>query len=313
VSRPRRGGALDLALVVLVAGVCWTRTPIGGLVDRAVDWHRGVDRALPSLTSYFVTGPPPEIAEIAEAVLAEGPEAQPLPPPPEGAAGYPEPWRTAAGHALDDAEALAALDALQALHGAPPDLTLEIYALGEEQVARAVRRARSAGAADPEAYASHRRYLAAEDARRADAVVTGTLALATVLDLGWPVDPAFAVSSDYGERVDPVSGDSRFHNGVDLAVPEGTPVYAPRDGAVSTATEDGVSGRYIVLDHGYGVLTSFCHLSAHDVAAGDEVSLAQTIGRSGNTGRSTGPHLHYVVRIGGRTVDPARLRRAPES
>jgi len=313
VSAPRRGGVLDLALVVLVAGVCWTRTPLGGLADRVVDRYRGVERSLPSLTSYFVTGPPPEIAALAEAVIAEGPSAPPPPAPPEGAPGYPEPWRTAAAHALEDEQAVADLDALHALHGASPELTLAIYALGEEQVARAVRRARSAGEADPERYAAYRRYLAAEQARLADAAVTGTLALATVLDLGWPVDAAFAVSSDYGERVDPVTGKTRFHNGVDLAVPVGTSVHAPRDGAVSAATEDGISGRYIVLDHGHGVLTSYCHLSEHQVAAGDEVALADPIGLSGNTGRSTGPHLHYVVRVGGRTVDPASLRRPPES
>ncbi len=308
-------GLLDLALVAAVAGSVWSRTPVGGLGERALALATGSSRAeLPALTTYFLTGPPPEIVEIAQTLPPPAPPPEPAPvpePPTPGAppaAGFPEPWRTAAAASQGEA-ALAALDGL---YSGDPALTLEVYALGREQVARAVRRARSAGEARPEDYAAHRRYLPAADARRADSVVTGTMALATVLQLQWPVAPGFAVSSPYGDRVDPLSGEARFHNGLDLAVPEGTPVRSAQAGAVEVSRADGISGEYVVIDHGYGVRTSYCHLSHREVDAGAQLDAGGQLGLSGNTGRSSGPHLHFVLRLGGETLDPARFRPPEE-
>mgnify|MGYP002007330784 CR=1 FL=1 len=86
-------------------------------------------------------------------------------------------------------------------------------------------------------------------------------------------------------------------------------ILAAQAGTVRVG-EDRVSGRYVVIDHGHGVRTSYCHLDRIGVTKGQQVKPGDRIGLSGNTGRSTGPHLHFVVRIGRETVDPERLRRA---
>lgn len=124
------------------------------------------------------------------------------------------------------------------------------------------------------------------------------------LDITWPVADGARVTSTFGMRVHPVFGDLRFHNGVDLAVPIGTPVLSAREGVVTRVTEDERSGRYVVIDHPGGVRTAYCHLSEVDVVEGQSVTRGQVFARSGNSGRSTGPHLHFVVRVDGRAIDP---------
>ncbi|KHL24911.1 hypothetical protein PK98_13670 [Croceibacterium mercuriale] len=118
-----------------------------------------------------------------------------------------------------------------------------------------------------------------------------------------PLDAA-RMSSDYGMRSHPVLGGRRRHSGVDLAAPTGTPVYAPADGLVSRADAWGSYGNYIALEHGGDLQTRFGHLSGFAVSAGERVSKGQLIGYVGSTGRSTGPHLHYEVRVAGEAVDP---------
>ena len=136
------------------------------------------------------------------------------------------------------------------------------------------------------------------------------MALATALELGWPVPEDTRVTSAFGWRTHPTLGTRRFHEGVDLAVPEGTSVYATGVGAVARAAEDAVSGLHVVVDHDYGVRSAYCHASALHVEAGEHVEAGDLILASGSTGRSTGPHLHYGLRIGGRPIDPAALRSA---
>lgn len=112
-------------------------------------------------------------------------------------------------------------------------------------------------------------------------------------------------TSGYGVRSDPFSGGSARHAGIDLAAPAGTPIYATADGVVSEAGwNSGGYGRLIKIDHGRGIETRYAHLSAISVAAGQRVARGQMIGRMGSTGRSTGSHLHYEVRIDGRAVNP---------
>ncbi|WP_347302287.1 M23 family metallopeptidase [Croceibacterium sp. TMG7-5b_MA50] len=118
-----------------------------------------------------------------------------------------------------------------------------------------------------------------------------------------PLD-AMRLSSNYGMRSHPVIGGRRQHNGVDLAAPTGTPVYAPADGLVSRADAWGSYGNYIALEHGGDLQTRFGHLSGFAVTAGERVTKGQLIGYVGSTGRSTGPHLHYEVRVAGEPVDP---------
>ncbi len=144
---------------------------------------------------------------------------------------------------------------------------------------------------------------------RADALELGhaALGLATGLGLGWPVEPSTRVSSPFGERFHPILRTRRFHTGVDLSVPVGTAIHATAAATVQRAGEDAVNGRFLVLDHGHGLTTSYCHADELLVARGDRVGSGALIARSGNTGRSTGPHLHYQVSLGGQVVDPLRL------
>ena len=118
-----------------------------------------------------------------------------------------------------------------------------------------------------------------------------------------PLDSA-TLTSDYGMRTHPVLGGRRSHNGVDLAGPTGTPVYATADGVVGKAEWFSSYGNYIQIEHGGEMETRYAHLSGYNVTAGQRVRKGDLIGFVGSTGRSTGPHLHYEVRISGQPVDP---------
>lgn len=119
----------------------------------------------------------------------------------------------------------------------------------------------------------------------------------------------FRLSSAYGEREHPVLGGTRMHKGLDLAVASGTPVFAPADGVVERASWFGTYGNFIEIAHGGNMETRYGHLSGYNVVAGQHVHKGDVIGYVGSTGRSTGPHLHYEVRIGGDAVDPTPYMR----
>lgn len=112
------------------------------------------------------------------------------------------------------------------------------------------------------------------------------------------------LTSRFGYRVSPFSGKATMHAGLDIAAAPGSPVYAPADGVVSFAGYDAGYGKLVSIDHGYGVSTRFGHTSQIYVQVGQKVSKWDVIAAVGNTGRSTGPHLHYEVRINGTPVDP---------
>ena len=112
------------------------------------------------------------------------------------------------------------------------------------------------------------------------------------------------LSSDYGMRVHPVLGGRRQHKGVDLAGPIGTPIHAAADGVVSRADWFSSYGLYVSLEHGGALQTRYGHMSRLNVAAGQRVHKGDVIGYIGTTGRSTGPHLHYEVRVAGAAVNP---------
>lgn len=115
------------------------------------------------------------------------------------------------------------------------------------------------------------------------------------------------VTSDFGQRVDPFTAERIMHRGLDIGAAHGTPVKAPSDGLVIFAGVDGGYGKVLVLDHGYGVKTRYAHLSEIAVKAGDHIKRGERIGAIGNTGRSTGPHLHYEVRINGVPENPRKF------
>ncbi len=113
-----------------------------------------------------------------------------------------------------------------------------------------------------------------------------------------------ALTSSFGMRTHPVLGGRRQHQGIDLAAPSGTPVYATADGVIGRADWYSSYGLYISINHGASMETRYAHLSRLAVAAGDNVKKGDLIGYVGSTGRSTGPHLHYEVRVEGLAVNP---------
>jgi len=119
------------------------------------------------------------------------------------------------------------------------------------------------------------------------------------------IAPALGVVTDgYGRRKDPFTGRPAYHRGLDIAARAGTPVLAPADGVVVFAGHERGYGRVIRLSHGFGYATIFGHLEKILVSPGDEVRRGEEIGLVGSSGRSTGPHLHYEVRVDGKPVNP---------
>lgn len=114
-----------------------------------------------------------------------------------------------------------------------------------------------------------------------------------------------AVSSPYGMREAPVAGASRFHQGIDLRTPVGTPVYASRTGVVTVATYSDSAGYYVLINHGDGFSSVYMHLNSFSVSAGQAVSAGQLIGYSGATGRVSGAHLHFGILYDGAYLNPA--------
>ncbi len=112
-------------------------------------------------------------------------------------------------------------------------------------------------------------------------------------------------TSKFGYRISPFTGRPVMHNGLDIAASPGSPVYAPADGVVSYAGYDAGYGKLVSIDHGYGVITRFGHLSQISVEVGQKIKRRDLVAGVGNTGRSTGPHLHYEVRVNGVAVDPS--------
>jgi murein DD-endopeptidase MepM/ murein hydrolase activator NlpD len=123
----------------------------------------------------------------------------------------------------------------------------------------------------------------------------------------WPLEGR--ITSSFGERQDPINGEGAFHSGIDIAAPYGSPVRAAADGDVTDAKMESGYGREITIDHGHDVVTVYGHLSAMVVVAGQRVTRGQIIGYVGQSGRSTGPHLHYEVRVHLVPVNPHKYLR----
>lgn len=121
-------------------------------------------------------------------------------------------------------------------------------------------------------------------------------------NMQWPV--AGTITSPFGERKNPLGSGDDFHPGVDIAADAGTPIEAAAPGRVILAGPDGGYGNLIVLDNGNGVTTRYAHCSQILARIGETVGAGQTIGAVGSTGASTGPHLHFEVRVGDKPVDP---------
>lgn len=115
------------------------------------------------------------------------------------------------------------------------------------------------------------------------------------------------LTSKYGNRTHPISGGTKFHNGIDLAAPTGTPIFAPAIGRVEKNNYTSAGGNQLFINHFFtGLRSGYAHLSKTHVKAGDIVIPGQRIADVGNTGQSTGPHLHLSVRKNGTVVDPEK-------
>lgn len=143
------------------------------------------------------------------------------------------------------------------------------------------------------AVAEERKRLAAEQGRKYDGGV-----------FTWPAPSYTRISDEYGNRMHPTLGIERFHNGIDMAAPGGSAILAAYDGTVVAAAYSSSMGNYIMIDHGDNLYTIYMHASALYVSKGAEVSKGQTIAAVGSTGRSTGNHLHFSVRLNGNYVNP---------
>lgn len=143
------------------------------------------------------------------------------------------------------------------------------------------------------AVAEERKRLAAEQGRKYDGGV-----------FTWPAPSYTRISDDYGNRIHPTLGIQQFHNGVDMAAPGGSPILAAYDGKVVAADYNASMGNYIMIDHGDSLYTIYMHASALYVSKGAEVSKGSKIAAVGTTGRSTGNHLHFSVRLNGNYVNP---------
>ena len=123
----------------------------------------------------------------------------------------------------------------------------------------------------------------------------------------WPV--VGEITGHFGERLDPFSGEGAFHAGLDIASHYGDAVRATADGTIEEADKRSGYGDLVVIDHGFGVTTWYGHLSGFNMQAGMRVKRGDIIGFEGNSGRSTGPHVHYEVRINNTPVNPWRYLR----
>jgi len=277
----------ELLLCVLCLWAAWYRTPAGALVRSLGAWLFGTHTTARPLLAYYGAGtlvpprPPPMLAG---------------PVPPAQALAY------GAAAVLDvrPAEIGPQLRALSQRLGSDDAALVAIFC-GEEAARYAVDHARSPALDD----------LSRSLPPRSEACI-GRAAQAAMLGgayaLGWPLPESVRITSPFGVREHPMLGENRLHTGVDLGVSIGTPVRAVGAGVVRRASSDGINGRIVILDHGRGVVTTYCHNDALLVRDGQRVEKGQIVARSGRTGRTTGPHLHYQIDLAGEPVDPVRFR-----
>ena len=296
-------GWSELLLLAAVLTAAWTRTPIGLLAQGAWASWTGAPRPdlLLVLMADFRTEVPPSLEATMKAVAGRRPT-----PRSEGA------WTTGLKVSVASQLGEDVLKQLLKLNSKSPQHALELRAIDPGVRVRAIHRARAAGVRHPRKLASYARFLPAADAQRAKSEVQDVLALATALELSWPVDPEARVTSGFGHRIHPVLQTRKLHEGIDIALPIGTPVHSAGGGRVTRARATPVSGKAVVIDHGHGVTTNYCHGDAVHVQPGEQVARGQLVMDSGNTGRSTGPHLHFGLRIHGRAVDPGVFHRPNE-
>jgi murein DD-endopeptidase MepM/ murein hydrolase activator NlpD len=143
----------------------------------------------------------------------------------------------------------------------------------------------------------------------ADLLGGGSLEVASYVPTLWPI--MGPITSSFGQREDPIlgNGEGEFHTGIDISAPNGMPIRATGDGIVQLAEMSNGYGREVVIDHGHGVETVYGHMSGFACIEGQTVVRGQVIGYVGHSGRTTGSHLHYEVRIRNTPVNPHKYLR----
>lgn len=349
-SGPRRG-FLDLIAVVFATYALVIATPVGQLLERGYNAIVGRQAKTRSLISYFDTdtgsgssnsslaqleeivkppkprapvsiqakkvGVPPDVARALVMMLSGGKRAgrhydvQLLESGRGSFFAVGIEWPAADAPAKVREQAL--LDAVAKLSKRLGGLEPAVAATAVDltAVAYAVDRARASGAANPTAYEDFSRFLPSDVALETDPLVNGTFALVTAFSMQWPVPFKTPISSSFGWRTHPVLGTKKLHTGTDLAVGTGTEIRAVADGVIRFAGEDSVNGKFIKIDHGHGLASAYCHASELVVRRGDHVSKGDVIMLSGESGRATGPHLHFEIKLDGRRVDPELFKQRP--
>jgi len=135
--------------------------------------------------------------------------------------------------------------------------------------------------------------------------VDRTRSLLLAVPFRWPVRGP--LNSRFGQRQSPWTGEFEFHRGLDISAGRGTPVYAPATGVVYFAGHGGEYGNIVILDHGHELRSLYGHLQETRVKPGEHVERGQLIALTGNTGRTSGPHLHYEIQVRGQAVDPRQF------
>lgn len=339
-ASPRRG-LLDALLMGVLVYAVYAKTPLGAIAETAVNVARG-QKERPSWLATF-KGRETEVRlpeqTVADATAASG--SLPAPIAAAAAAHKVDPEALAALFSADGAcsstscemaappRAAVVVSALAGKTRLTPDeaaraiaagqqelegdtgLAIESLWLGTIPVELAVQQARRSSLPDPLDVETHAAFLSPSARRGPLQSALSVLAIHRLRTLAWPVDPGFPITSPFGERIHPVTGLQSFHNGTDVGTPVGTPLHAAHKGRIKRQSQDSVSGIYAVVDHGLGLETTYCHMSAADVVEGGRVQRRDVIGRSGSTGRVTGPHLHYIVRVRANAVDPEKFGESP--
>jgi murein DD-endopeptidase MepM/ murein hydrolase activator NlpD len=301
----KRLAPVELFLCCLCLWAAWYHTPAGALVRTAGAWMLRTRSSARPLLAYYGAG-------VYEPRTAPPPKL-PGPVPPSQVLGYGA-WaalaqldaaeRAQLGLAAGPAELSARIQSLSAGLGSEEGAVLALFC-GEEPARYALGRAR-AESGEPR-LEDLARQLPPRYADRV-ALASQSLMLAGAYALSWPVSENVRITSLFGMRDHPMLGMRKLHAGVDLGMAVGTPVRASAQGVVRRASSDGLNGRVIVLDHGRGVVTLYCHNDELLVRDGQRVERGQVLARSGNSGRSTGPHLHYQLDLAGQPVDPLQYR-----
>lgn len=320
----RARGLVDFLMATLCLWAAWHHTPAGALVRRGAAWAFGVRTTARPLLAYYdgvtgsdVTAPvltpvaPPERQLSDTEALAQGtylalkgldPRARKHALELAGELGVPSTLLLDGTTGPGEAKKL-----LASLEDSFPDEESRLTALfaGREPARYARSRVAAMGGVLTLERLARQLPPGYEDATTAAAQA---LALSTAYGLAWPVSELTRVSSPFGMRTHPTLAKTQLHTGVDLSVPTGTQVRVVAAGTVRRASEDSVNGRVLIIDHGRGVTTAYCHNSELLVSVGQRVERGDVISLSGNTGRSTGPHLHYQLELAARPVDPMRFR-----